>query len=177
MSVLLRLFSTTLLTLLLALFALPTSARDITVTKAQFLTNLALYVDWPADAFASRSAPFRFCTVGAEDVGAALMWVNTGKKIHGRAVKVQEIESSAQAQGCHIVFVSGLNEENIVTLAGQFVGAHVLSVGDSDAFAEHGGVMGFEMIDGKIQFSINRAAAQREQLKVNAKLMKLGRVL
>ncbi len=155
----------------------PAEARDETLTKAQFLHNLALYVEWPDSSFHSGSAPFRFCTVDAGDVASALMWVGTGKKIRGRAIDVVEISTPSQADACHLVFLSGESQAQQRDYVTSLSGESVLTVSDTEKFAELGGVIGFKMVREKIQFTINSVALGREKLKVNDKLMKLGDVI
>lgn len=171
------LFASSIVSLLAFFCALPAIARDETVTKAQFLTNLALYVEWPSTVFSSGSAPFRFCTLNADDVGAALLWVNTGKSIRGRGVDVSEISSPKEAGGCQVVFIGNEGQETNAATVQELSGGHILSVSDASDFAEKGGVIGFQMVNGKIEFSINQRAAKREDLQVNPKLMQLGKVI
>jgi len=172
-----RFFTFSIVSLLAFLCALPAIARDETVTKAQFLTNLALYIEWPSGVFNSGNAPFRFCTLNADDVGAALLWVNTGKSIRGRSVDVAEISSPKEAGGCQIVFIGNEGQETNAETVQQLSGGHILSVSDASDFAEKGGVIGFQMVNGKIEFSINQRAVKREDLQVNPKLMQLGKVI
>ncbi len=155
----------------------PAAARDETLTKAQFLHNLALYIEWPDSSFRSSSAPFRFCTVGSGDVASALMWVGTGKKIRGRSIDVTEISSPSQAGSCQLVFLSGDSQAQLRDYVTGLSGEGVLTVSDTEKFAELGGVIGFKMVREKIQFTINSVAVGREKLKVNDKLMKLGDVI
>jgi hypothetical protein len=152
-------------------------ARDETLTKAQFVHNLALYVDWPNSSFRSPNSAFRFCTIDAEDVASALLWVSTGKKVKGRSVEVMEISQISQAKSCQLVYTGEQSKAKLREIASDLSGHQVLSVADSETFAEFGGVIGFKMVRGKIQFTINSMAVGREDLKVNDKLMKLGNVL
>jgi hypothetical protein len=50
----------------------------------------------------------------------------------------------------------------------------VLTVGETDAFLERGGVIAFAMEGGKLRFSINAAAADRAGLKLSSQLLKLA---
>lgn len=51
----------------------------------------------------------------------------------------------------------------------------MLTVGDMDGFARHGGIIGFVMDDNKVAFEINAGAAKRAKLKVSSKLLKLAK--
>ncbi len=152
-------------------------ARDETLTKAQFIQNLALYVEWPSSSFQAPNSSFTFCILDAEEVASALVWVSTGKKINGRSVKVLEISQISQAKSCQVIFTSEQSKAKLIEIAGDLYGQKILSVSDSENFAELGGGIGFTMVEGKVKFNINSRAIGREGLKVNDKLMKLGTVL
>ncbi len=153
------------------------AAKDETLTKAQFLYNLALYTQWPESQFVSARSDFKFCTMGAEDVASALLWVSTGKKINGRSVEVSEVSNVGSIEGCHVLFFGETDEEKLGDYVAAVSESGVLSVAGSEKFAELGGVLGFEMISGKVQFTINGAAVSRERLKIRDKLMSLGKVI
>ena len=53
-------------------------------------------------------------------------------------------------------------------------GEPVLSVAEYDRFAHVGGMIAFEMHQGKISFEISRSAASRGGLKVSSKLLRLA---
>jgi hypothetical protein len=153
------------------------AAKDETLTKAKFLYTLALYATWPEAKFTSARSDFKFCTIGAEDVASALMWVSTGKKVDGRSVEVVELGSVGSIGSCHVVFFGDADEEKLAGYIDAVSGSGVLSVAGSEKFAEMGGVLGFEMVSGKVQFTINGAAVSREKLKIRDKLMSLGTVI
>ncbi len=153
------------------------AAKDETLTKAQFLYNLALYTEWPESQFASARSDFKFCTIGAENVASALLWVSTGKKINGRSVDVAEVGGVGSIGSCHVVFFGETDEEKLGDYVAAVSGSGVLSAAPSEKFAQLGGVLGFEMVSGKVQFTINAAAVNREHLKIRDKLMSLGTVL
>lgn len=155
----------------------PQAAKDETLTKAQFLYNLALYTEWPDSQFPSARSAFKFCTLGAENVSSALLWVSTGKKIGGRSVDVEELASVGSAGGCHVVFFGETDEAKLGEYISALSGSGVLSVAASEEFAAMGGVLGFEMVSGKVQFTINGSAASRERLKIRDKLMSLGTLI
>ena len=56
-------------------------------------------------------------------------------------------------------------------------GASVLTVADVPAFAAHGGMVGFASDGPRVRFEINLGHAERQGLKVSAKLLALARVV
>jgi hypothetical protein len=53
--------------------------------------------------------------------------------------------------------------------------APVLTVGESEGFAQAGGMIGFAMVDEKVKFEIDADAASRCGLKLNATLLQAAR--
>jgi len=50
-------------------------------------------------------------------------------------------------------------------------------VGESDGFAEMGGVMNLALAEGMIRFKVNLQAADRVGLRISSKILALGEVL
>jgi hypothetical protein len=54
---------------------------------------------------------------------------------------------------------------------------NILTVGESSDFALSGGMIGFVIQDGHVQFQINKQVAKNAQLKFDPRLLKLGQVV
>src|SRR4051812_32182144 len=61
------------------------AAMSETEVKAAFLYNFAKFVEWPAEAFSSETAPIQLAVLGDEDVTAKLKMLLSDKKAHGRS--------------------------------------------------------------------------------------------
>lgn len=55
--------------------------------------------------------------------------------------------------------------------------ANVLTVGETDQFAAHGGVIQLILRDKQVRFEINVDAASQEGLKISSKLLALARIV
>lgn len=53
----------------------------------------------------------------------------------------------------------------------------MLTVGDSEHFAEEGGMIGFFLEDNKVRFEINLGAAEQAKLKISARLLALAKTV
>jgi hypothetical protein len=56
-------------------------------------------------------------------------------------------------------------------------GAPILTVGDGDAFASGGGMIGLFVEDGRMRFAINTEAAHRAGLRFSSKLLNLAKIV
>jgi len=53
----------------------------------------------------------------------------------------------------------------------------VLTVGETDRFAQSGGVINFILEENKVRFEINSETAARARLKISSKLLALARIV
>jgi len=52
-----------------------------------------------------------------------------------------------------------------------------LTIGDSDGFAEQGGIIGLELDQSRVSFAINVNASQQVGLGINAQLLQLAKIV
>jgi hypothetical protein len=140
--------------------------------KAAFLFNFAKYVDWPDQDPGGAGPPVCIGVVGPDPFGATLDHLLAGKTVHARPIALRRFASIDVVHGCHVVFVSHAAEP--VAAPDTWSRPGVLTVGETDAFLERGGVIAFAMEGGKLRFSINAAAADRAGLKLSSQLLKLA---
>jgi hypothetical protein len=142
--------------------------------KALFVFNFAKYVDWPQTAFANDSAPITIGLLGENKLRAHLEKVVEGKTIAGRKVLVRQIEKDEDCAACQILFVSASEKRRTGEILDQGKDRPVLTVGETERFAEQGGMIGFIKKDGKVRLQINLEAARRAKLQLNSKLLSVA---
>ena len=145
--------------------------------KAAFLYNFAKFVEWPDNAFAAADAPIVFCIVGSNPFDGGLERVISDRMAHGRRILVQENAEPTPA-ACNLVFVPGTEDARVarvVQTAQAAHGAPVLTVGESQAFNDAGGMIRLVVEEGGVRFDINVAIAERAGLKFSSQLLKLAR--
>ena len=146
--------------------------------KAAFLYNFAKFVEWPSTAFATPEAPLVFCILGPNPFDGKLDRVVNDRTANGRRIEVREGVAVAQTSGCHLVFVPENQAETVARLvqaSAPVPGAPVLTVGETDGFAEAGGMIQLVVDEGRVRFDINASAAEGEGLKLSSQLLKLAR--
>jgi len=145
--------------------------------KAAFLFNFAKFIDWPATSFSSPQSPFIICILGTDPFGHAMEDVLRDKNIDNRPVVISRLKNITQVKQCHMIFVSQSETAHLADIIQQLRGARILLVGESDGFAEAGGMIQFTREDNHVRFLINPDAADRAGLKVSSKLLSLARVV
>ena len=143
--------------------------------KAAFLSRFAEFVTWPGKAFSSPGAPIIIGVMGDDPFGGALEREVKGKTVSDRKVVIRRVRSTDDLKNCHIAFISNSERSRFGEIVASLGGANVLTVGDTEQFAQQGGAIGFKVIGPAVRFEINNGAAQRAGLGLSSRLLKLGR--
>jgi hypothetical protein len=145
--------------------------------KAAFLFHFAQFVDWPAGAFKEADSPVVYCTIGEDPFHGALDASLSGKMIGTRPSRVQHFKQPQDVQGCQVLFIGTLEKKLMFAELASLKGNPVLTVGESEHFAQEGGMIGFCLEDNKVRFEINLTAAERANLKISARLLALAKTV
>ena len=100
-----------------------------------------------------------------------------GETIKGRAIVVRRYQSINQLDTCHILFIDRSQNGQIDAIVAALKGRSVLTVGDFDGFARHGGMIRFVTVGNKIRLRVNLTAAQQVSLAISSKLLRPAQVL
>jgi hypothetical protein len=155
------------------------SAQEISEyqVKAAFLYNFTKFVDWPPQLGDNHGTPFAICVFGEDPFHGVLENMVEGKSVNGQALAVRHIKSVEGAQGCRIAFVSSSEKDRLRPILNALRGSEVLTVGDTEGFAEMGGVINFTLVDNRVRFQINLDAAKVQRLKISSRLLRLAQVV
>jgi YfiR/HmsC-like len=145
--------------------------------KAAFLFHFAQFVESPAEAFKNGASPLTFCTVGEDPFRGQLEGSLGGKTVNGRPIRVLHFKQAQGIQGCQVLFLRSPEKKFISARLANLKASPILTVGESDKFAEQGGMIGFFLEQDKVRFQINLAAAEKANLKISAKLLALARTV
>ena len=145
--------------------------------KAAFLYNFTKFVEWPPEAFPDDSAPIVIAVLGPDPFGSALDEIVAGKHAGGRPLMVRRFETSSDLTACHVVFVSSRSADEFSRRVQTPARRYMLTVGETDGFAETGGVVQFVTDERKVRFRINPTAANKAGLKISSRLLNLAEVV
>lgn len=148
--------------------------------KAMFLYNFSKFVEWPASAFSSPTAPLVIGVAGEDPFGASLDAVLKDKTVGERPLAAKRITGDAKTKsgelkGCHILFIASSAQADAVALIGIVKGAPVFTVSEVPRFAENGGMVNFRMNASKLELDLNVKAAEAAGLKVSARLQQVSK--
>lgn len=142
--------------------------------KAGFLYNFAKFVEWPPETFAMANDALVLCVLGKNTASVVLTRVLQGKAVKGKKLVIRPTTELTTLRSCHIVFISGVEENRLAQVWEALQGAQVLTVGEMERFARQGGIINFIQVQNKIRFEINLNAAKRAGLKLSSQLLKLA---
>ena len=145
--------------------------------KAAFLFHFAQFVEWPAGAFHDPGVPLTYCILGEDPFQGAMESAFGGKSVGTHPLRTKHVKQVQEAIGCHVLFMAAGERKSVAEAVEGLRGSPVLTVGDSDHFAQEGGMIGFLLEDNKVRFEINLGAAERGNLKISAKLLALAKTV
>jgi len=157
-----------------SLFAQGAENREYEI-KAAFLYKFINYVEWPGNALPAGDT-ITLGVVGDDPFGPALDPLN-GKMVKGRKLVVKKVSTPAERKACQILFISPSEKPRVAQLLGELKDAKVLTISETEGFAERGGIINFIEERNKIRFEINPEAARRTGFTISSELLKLARIV
>jgi hypothetical protein len=143
--------------------------------KAAFLFHFAQFVEWPEETFMDAGSPLTYCTIGNDPFQGSLDVALGGKMIGSRSFRVLHFKQPQEIQGCQVLFIGMGGKKLLPEILARVKANSVLTVGESEHFAQEGGVIGFVLEENKIRFEINLEAAQKAKLKISSRLLALAK--
>lgn len=162
--------------LVLAILAASAEARSATPeyeVKAAFIYNFTKFVDWP-DSEPEERSNLGLCILGDDPFGNS-MDALAGREVQGRSIEIRYPETLGDARSCQVVYISrseGSRVSEILSELGESRG--ILFVSDIPRFAEQGGTIELRVIDNKIRFAVNVAAADSGRIEISSRLLRLA---
>lgn len=145
--------------------------------KAAILYNLSKFVEWPSSAYADAEAPTVLCTLGKDPFGDFLNLIEQKRTGNSRAMSVRRLKNQEGIRDCHMLYISTSERKTVTQILSRLKGSSVLTVGEMSQFAAHGGIIQFTLEDKQVRFEFNLDAASRMTLKINSRLLALGRIV
>src|SRR5580692_1527286 len=137
--------------------------------KAAFLYNFALFTEWPVEV----GSTLNLCVYGKDPFGAELDALE-GKAVGDRRLAVRRISSVEALRACQIVFIAGASGDAISRVLSTLHGTTVLIIADVPGAAKQGVALNMSVMQNKITFEANLAAARAANVKLSSKLLSLA---
>jgi hypothetical protein len=159
-------------------FAADASPLNEYELKAAFLFNFIKFTEWPADELGKPDEPFIIGVLGKDPFGAALDKIIEGEIVHNRKIVARRFPRMDEAAAnSHVLFIGASEENNLSSILKLLDGQAVLTISEIANFAQRGGVIDLKKENNRIVFEINLLAAKRAGLSMNARLLKLAKIV
>jgi hypothetical protein len=142
--------------------------------KAAFLFHFTQFVEWPISVFPSADAPFVIGILGPNPFGGALDNIVRGEKVGQHPLIVRGVAGYEAERDCQILYVTKVAEPLLDPA--KLHNAPVLTVGESAAFYEAGGLIEFITDHRHVRLRVNLTAARKRSLVISAKLLRVAEV-
>ncbi len=140
--------------------------------KAAFLLHFVKFVEWPTAS--SPSTPITICVLGKDPFEGELDQIVRRKTVDGRPLEIRKMTGLASLSACAVVFVSPSETRRFDAIRAALASGNTLTVGDSEGFAQRGGMINFVMENHRVRFQVNVAAAEKAHLKISSRLLQLA---
>ena len=156
-------------------FAQPKAVPEYQL-KAAFLYNLLQFIEWPQQTFKDASSPLIICVYDEAAMENAFSPYRN-EKVRGRPLVFKTCAEIKSTFACHVLFVNTQNSTIISSITAKAGRGPVLTVGESDGFAQSGGIINFFTSGNKLRFEINLEAAKKAGLTISSEILKVARIV
>ena len=150
---------------------------DSREVKAVFLINFLSFAEWPAAKLGAPSSRLTIAILGDPSFAAVVQRAAAGHAVNGHAIAVQAVETPEEAASAHLVFIASSHARRLPATLRALAGATVLTVGDTNGFAQDGVAINLYTFDNRVRIEVNSTAAARAGVRLSANLMRLARIV
>jgi hypothetical protein len=145
--------------------------------KAAYLFNFGQFVEWPAGALGSSTAPFVIGIVGDDPFGSMLDDVVRGESIGGHPLEVRRFREGDDVAACNILFIGRDDAARIGRTLQAVRGRSVLTVTDATGDESRGAIIVLKTENKRVRMRIDVAAARANNLVISSKLLRPAEVV
>lgn len=145
--------------------------------KAAFIYNFTKFIEWPPESLPITNTSFVVGVAGFSPTTVELKKIAHDRKIGGRDLVVIDVKTPAALGNVQILLIPAAEDSRLKGWLASVRGRPVLTIGESEAFAQQGGMINFLRAEEKIRFEIYMDQVDAASLKVSAQLQKLARIV
>jgi hypothetical protein len=157
--------------------AAPEASISDYAEKSEMIVKIAKFVNWPDSAFVADGSPLVVCLSEGSPFADSMVDFQ-GAEINGHPLKIVSYIKFADVQSiCQVLLVSQLENRKVDSMIDGLGFRPILTIGDSDQFAEQGGIIGLRTEAAQLSFNVNNESSQRVGLVISAQLLELATVV
>ncbi|MHC4552064.1 MAG: YfiR family protein [Planctomycetota bacterium] len=147
--------------------------------KAVYIYNFLLFVNWPQtdqQAESDQNKEVVIGILGKDPFGDSFKDVENkplkGKKKTLRIKRLDQFTPQTSFDDCHLLFICQSEMEKLADILKKIDNKPILTVADSEGFAENGGMINLLMVGPKVRWEINQAAAEKTGLTISSQILR-----
>ncbi len=140
--------------------------------KAAFVYNFIKFITWPSGE-ASAGGSVRLCILGDLPDAAPFDDLD-GQEIMGKRLQIVHLREPQEARTCQVLFLSSSLSPRLPETLELVRGRPVLTVGDTDGYAQRGVMINMYLENKRVRFEINTETAGSAGLRISTKLLILA---
>jgi YfiR/HmsC-like len=144
--------------------------------KAVFLYNFCRFIEWPDSAFAGPNDPLVIGVFGDDPFGPLLDEAVAGETFRGRSIRIEHYRSLREIGRCQLLFVSASESGRVNEILSAVAGRSIVTVGESENFIEHGGMIALVADRNRVRLLINPEALRAARLDASSKLLRVAEI-
>jgi len=145
--------------------------------KAAIIFKIAKFVTWPDSTFGADDEPLSVCMMSDSPMAEAMSALQ-GRLVRGHPVTIRKFDHlESISTDCQILYLHEDEREPTRAVLSRVAQAPVLTVGDSDVFAERGGIVALSIERNRVRFVINLEASEKVGLEISAQLLQVARIV
>jgi hypothetical protein len=146
--------------------------------KAGMIGKIAEFVRWPASmGLADADRPLEFVILGNSPLEPHLVRYYRQVRIAGHRVFLRKAKDLGDVGQPHILFIAGSLEDDLERVIGSLKRAPILTVGDTEGFADRGVAVNLYVAEDQVRFEVSRRALERHHLEASYHLLSLARLV
>lgn len=144
-------------------------SQDERAVRAAYVFNLTKFVEWPAEKNELQIGFF-----GSRETGEYLQKMLDGRTSESRQIRMILFPSDDELRKCSMVYIAEGQQKKIRATLDKLGNGNIVTVGETDSFAQDGGMVGLVKVGERIQMQVNLEATQRAGVKIGAHLLNLA---
>jgi hypothetical protein len=139
-----------------------------------FVYNFIKYIEWPAES----STQFVIGVMGNSPIVSELKTLAATKKAHGKTIVIKIINSVAEAEKCHLLYVPDSKSKLLKEYVDVIKNKSILVVSEREGMAKKGAGINFVLDENEnLKFEVNKTTLASHNLKIPTVLLNLGYVV
>ena len=151
---------------------------DAGALKAAMIGKIAEFIRWPPSAgLDDPERPLEFVVLGSTPLEPRLASYYRQVKIAGHRVFMRRARDLSDIGQPHLLFIAASMEDDLERIANRLKETPVLTVGDTEGFAQRGVAVNLYLVEDQVRFEISRRSLQRHHLDASYHLLQLARLI